>query len=163
MGWMVGLGDPVGVSQPWWFYDSIFYFLYFYSSQPVWKWVVLTTYLYVLCFWTLISYHNFGGHTFLHVLKVCRLWETIDSIYVVCSCHDFCLAIYFDLTIMKSCPDKNSKTVDRGAGTGISNCTLEPLVCLCYWSLSVNNLEINHLSALRKYRILPYLLWKWIC
>jgi len=22
-GWMVGLGDPVGLSQPWWFYDSM--------------------------------------------------------------------------------------------------------------------------------------------
>ena len=22
-GWMVGLGDPVGLFQPWWFYDSM--------------------------------------------------------------------------------------------------------------------------------------------
>ena len=22
-GWMVGLGDPVGPFQPWWFYDSM--------------------------------------------------------------------------------------------------------------------------------------------
>jgi len=25
-GWMVGLGDPVGILKPWWFYDSMTFF-----------------------------------------------------------------------------------------------------------------------------------------